>query len=180
MRKWMILALLLMAGSWVMSQERIQWMDIEEAEAACRRQPKKIFVDVYTDWCGWCKRMDQTTFADPEVARYMNENYYAVKFNAERTDTVRFQGHDFVYVMNPNGKKGIHQLAAAMLQNKLSYPSYVLFNEEMKLMQVIPGYQKTETFLPILHFFGEDAYKTTPWETFNEAYSKREKKQGEQ
>mgnify|MGYP002626056288 CR=1 FL=1 len=170
----MLMAMLLTVGSMAVAQERIQWMDIQEAEAACLKQPKKIFVDVYTDWCGWCKRMDQTTFADPEVARYMNENYYAVKFNAERMDTVRFQGYDFVYVPNPNGKKGVHQLAAAMLQNKMSYPSYVLFNEEMKLVQVIPGYQQTDSFLPILHFFGEDAYKTTSWNEFVEAYSKRD------
>lgn len=175
MKKLMMMMAILLATTTLDAQEKIQWMDFEEAVSACTKQPKKIFVDVYTNWCGWCKKMDQTTFADPEVAKYMNENYYAVKFNAERTDPVTFQGQEFVFVTGPDGKKGIHQLAAAMLQNKLSYPSYVIFNEQMQLIQVIPGYQKTETFLPILHFFGEDAFKTTPWNDFNEAYSKREK-----
>lgn len=167
------MALLLLVVGLVTAQERIQWMDFEEAVAACSKQPKKIFVDVYTEWCGWCKRMDQTTFADTTVAKYMNEHFYAVKFNAERTDTVRFQGYDFVYVVNPNGKKGVHQLAAAMLQNKMSYPSYVIFNENLQLLQIIPGYQETKRFLPILDYFGEDAYKTTPWDEFFDAYSKR-------
>lgn len=164
----------LFVGTAINAQETIQWMDFEEAVAACAEHPKKIFVDVYTNWCGWCKRMDQTTFADPAVAKYMNENFYAVKFNAERTDAVTFQGQEFVFVTGPDGKKGVHQLAAAMLQNKMSYPSYVLFNETMQLIQVIPGYQKTEAFLPIMHFFGEDAYLNTPWKDFSEAYSKRE------
>ena len=169
----MLMAMLLV-GAVAVAQEKIQWMDFEEAVAACQQQPKMMFVDVYTDWCGWCKRMDQTTFADPEVTKYMNENFYAVKFNAERTDTVRFQGNDFVYYPNPNGKRGVHLLAAAMLQNKMSYPSYVVFNEDLQLLQVIPGYQETKNFLPMLHFFGEKAYNSTPWNEFLEEYSKRE------
>lgn len=170
----MLILLMLFATVTVMAQEKIQWMDFEKAVAACEKQPKKIFVDVYTDWCGWCKKMDQTTFADTSVAKYMNEHYYAVKLNAESTDTVRFNGYEYVYVPNPNGKKGIHQLAAAMLQNKMSYPSYVLFNEELKVIQVIPGYQKTDAFLPIIQYFGEDAYLNTPWKEFVENYPKNE------
>ena len=167
------MAFLLFVGGLMTAQERIQWMDFEEAVAACSSQPKKLFVDVYTDWCGWCKRMDKTTFADTAVAKIMNEHFYAVKFNAERTDTVHFQGYDFVYVANPSGKKGVHQLAAAMLQNRMSYPSYAIFNENLQLIQVIPGYQEVNSFLPILEFFGADAYKTTPWDEFLDAYSKR-------
>lgn len=174
MKKLFLMLALFFATTTLVAQEKIQWMDFEEAVSACAKNPKKIFVDVYTDWCGWCKRMDQTTFADPAVAKYMNENYYAVKFNAERTDTVTFNGYDYVFVVGPDGKKGIHQLAAAMLQNKLSYPSYVLFNEELQLLQVIPGYQKTEAFLPILHYFGEDAFLNSTWKEFSEVYSKRE------
>ena len=154
------------------AQDKIKWMDFEDAVAACQKKPKKIFVDVYTNWCGWCKRMDQTTFADPEVVKYMNENYYAVKFDAERRDTVRFYDQDFVFVPTQGGK-GVHQLAAAMLQNNMSYPSYVLFTEDLKLIQVIPGYQEAEKFLPILHFFGEDAFKTSSWDVFSTEYAKR-------
>jgi thioredoxin-related protein len=171
MRKWLVLAALVTGSLLAGAQEKIQWMGFQEAVEACRQQPKKIFVDVYTDWCGWCKRMDQTTFADAEVVKYMNEHYYAVKFDAERNDTVRFQGYDFVCVKQPGKSKGVHQLAAAMLQNKMSYPSYVIFNEELKIIQVIPGYQETQRFLPIIQFFGEDAFKTTSWQDFIEARS---------
>ena len=164
-----LMTLLCVAAS---AQEKIQWMDFEEAVAAAQASPKKIFVDVYTDWCGWCKRMDQTTFQDPAVVKYMNENFYAVKFDAERTDTVRFQGYDFVSGPSQFGRKGTHQLAAAMLQNKLSYPSYVIFNEALKEIQVIPGYQEVKNFLPILHFFAEDAYLTKTWKDFLVEYQK--------
>lgn len=170
MQKWIIVAALLCAGVAAQAQDKIQWMGFEEAIAASEKQPKKIFIDVYTEWCGWCKKMDKTTFMDPEVVKYMNEAYYPVKFDAESNETVHFQGMEFVKVMTSPGK-GVHQLAAALLQNKLSYPSYVILDEDQKLLQVIPGYQEAKTFLPVLHFFGDDAFKTTPWPTFYETYT---------
>ena len=73
----------------------INWMTLPEVEAAMKVEKKKVFIDLYTDWCGWCKRMDASTFIDPTVVNYMNRNYYCVKFNAERRDTVRFNNFDF-------------------------------------------------------------------------------------
>ncbi|MFT6716831.1 MAG: thiol:disulfide interchange protein, partial [Saprospiraceae bacterium] len=60
----------------------IKWLTMEQAYKASRTLDKPIFIDVYTSWCGWCKRMDQTTFRDPVVANYINTNFYPVKFNA--------------------------------------------------------------------------------------------------
>lgn len=171
MRKWMLALALLMIGTAASAQEAIKWMDFEDAVEACKKTPKKLFVDVYTDWCGWCKKMDKTTFVDPAVVRYMNENYYAVKFDAERNDTVRFMGTDFVPVKQPGSLRSVHQLAASMLQGKMSYPSYVIFNEDLRVIQVIPGYQEAKTFLPILHFFGDNAFKTTAWKDYIESFS---------
>ncbi|MFM9007762.1 MAG: thioredoxin family protein [Bacteroidota bacterium] len=75
----------------------IQWMGFEEAVRRCDQQPRKLFIDVYTDWCGWCKRMDAGTFRDSAVVAYMNANYYAVKLDAETRDTLRFRENVFVY-----------------------------------------------------------------------------------
>ena len=52
-------------------------------------------MDVYTDWCGWCKRMDATTFENPAIAKYMSENFYCVKFNAESQKEVTFKGQKY-------------------------------------------------------------------------------------
>uniref|UniRef100_A0A3Q2YUK7 Spermatogenesis-associated protein 20-like TRX domain-containing protein n=1 Tax=Hippocampus comes TaxID=109280 RepID=A0A3Q2YUK7_HIPCM len=49
---------------------------------------KKVFIDIYTDWCGWCKKMDKDTFQNPEVAAYMNENFLMVKMDAEGKDPI--------------------------------------------------------------------------------------------
>ena len=153
-------------GMSAMAQEKINWMSIEAAEARCAKEPKMVFIDVYTDWCGWCKRMDASTFANPVIAQYMNEHFYCVKFDAERQDTLTFQGKQFVGNMRPDGRKGSHQLAQALLKGKMSYPSYVIMNEEMKAIQVIGGYQEAKQFEPMIHYFGDEAYKAMSGEDF--------------
>jgi len=138
--------------------QNINWMTFEEAVKLNETAPKKIFVDVFTDWCGWCKRMDQTTFINKDVVEYINENYYAVKFNAESNDTIMFGGYTYINEGGMNGRKGTHQLAANMLQGRLSYPSYVFMNEKNQLLTVAPGYMEAKDLLPILKYISTDAY----------------------
>lgn len=147
--------------------EKINWMSFEEAVKLNETTPKKIFIDVYTDWCGWCTKMDQTTFIDPSIVEYINENYYAVKFDAEQAAPIEFMGHTFVN-QNPDGpRKGTHQLAQALLQGKMSYPSYVFMNEKNQVLTIVPGYAQAKEFLPILKYFGTDAFLTTSWEEYS-------------
>ena len=138
--------------------QKINWMTFEEAVKLNETAPKKIFIDMYTDWCGWCKKMDQTTFQDSTVIAYMNENYYAVKFNAERNDTIVFGGYTYINEGGMNGRRGTHQLAAALLQGRMSYPSYVFMNEKNQLITTAPGYMETKEFMPVLKYIGSNAY----------------------
>jgi thioredoxin-related protein len=148
------------------STAKIKWLDIEEAAAQNKKKPKKIFIDMYTDWCGWCKKMDAATFINPVIVDYMNENYYAVKFNAERKDTVTFNGKDY-FNPNPSGTRSSHQLAQELLAGRMSYPSFVFLDETLKKVTTVPGYRKAPEFESILHYIGEDAYKTQKWEEFS-------------
>ena len=150
------------------TSNKINWMSFEEAVKLNETAPKKIFIDVYTDWCGWCTKMDQTTFIDLSVVEYMNKNYYAVKFDAEQAEPIEFMGHTFIN-QNPGGaRKGTHQLAQALLQGKMSYPSYVFMNEKNQVLTIVPGYAEAKDFLPILEYFGSDAFMTTSWEKYIE------------
>lgn len=146
----------------------IQWISIEEAIEKCKTEPKKLLVDVYTDWCGWCKRMDATTFQNPVVVQVVNQYYYAVKFDAESKKEIVFNGT--VYKFVANGQRGYHELASALLQGKMGYPTVAFLDEKLNLIQSIPGYRKASEIDPILNYFGANYYLSVQWDTFMQEY----------
>ncbi len=147
-------------------KEKINWVTLEEADKLRLTEPKKIMIDVYTDWCGWCKRMDATTFSDAELVKYVNENYYAVKLDAEQKEPITIGGKTYEYV--PNGRRGYNEMAKELLQGKMSYPSIVFLDESMNMIQPMAGYRDATAMQPILEYLAEDAYKATPWEEWLE------------
>jgi len=151
-----------------LAQEKIQWMSIEDAYALAltEENPKKIFIDVYTDWCGWCKRMDKATFQNEEVAAYMNEHYYNVKFDAEQKESIEMLGNTFEFI--PQGSRGYHELAAALLNGKMSYPTVVFLNGKFEMLSPVPGYQEPAAFMNIAKYFGENIYLEPSWQEYSQ------------
>lgn len=147
----------------------IKWMSFEEAVEKNRKNPKKIFIDVYTSWCGWCKVMDKNTFTDPVIIEKMNKYFYAVKLDAEMRDTVRAGGKLYVNA-GPAGSRSSHQLAIALLNGKMSYPTTVYLDENINMLSPVPGYMKPADMEPILDFYGENYYKTVSWEEYQKNY----------
>jgi thioredoxin-related protein len=146
----------------------IQWVSMQEAIQLSKKNKKKIFIDVYTDWCGWCKKMDAATFSDPSIAAYVNKHFYAVKFDAEGKEDIQFKGQTFKFVAQ--GSRGYHEFAAALMNNKMSYPTTVYLDEEMNMLSPVPGYLDKPTFSMIIKYYGENHYKKTPWETFQQEF----------
>lgn len=144
----------------------IRWMTLPEVEAAVKKNPKKVFIDVYTDWCGWCKVMDKKTFSNKEVAKYMNEHYYAVKFNAERKDTVDFMGKKYGFV--PQYRS--NQLAAELMQGRMSYPTFVILDENLQTPIPVPGYQNVPTMEKILKYIATNTYKTVQFPEYEKTF----------
>ncbi len=142
----------------------IEWHTWEEAIEKSKENPKKIFIDVYTDWCGWCKVMDRKTFTDKDVIEYMNENFYAVKFDAEQKETLTFDGHEFKYINS--GRRGVHELAYSLLDGRLGYPSVVYLDEDKKRILVSPGFKDPKAMMNELTFVAEKHYKTTSFEKY--------------
>ena len=146
------------------AQEELKWYTIEEVEKLSAENPRKIFIDVYTDWCGWCKRMDATTFKDPRIIKILNEDFYAVKLDGEGKEAIIFKDREYKFI--PQGRNGYHELAAALLQGKLSYPTTVYLDENLNMIQPIPGYLQVQDLEPILIFLGKDHYKNQTWQDF--------------
>lgn len=171
------------------AQKAIQWLTFEEALKQNAVAPKLILIDLYTEWCGWCKVMDRTTLVDPVIVDYMVKNFYAVRFDAEGSEPVKFFGRvnrydslrkENVVVMDTivfkqmesqqPGRKGTHQLAIALTDGKLSYPTYVILDPNLQRLDMIAGANDAAAFETMLNFFGQGAYKTTSYDDFAKTY----------
>lgn len=150
------------------SAAAIEWLTWEQVFEKSKTERRKVIVDIYTDWCGWCKRMDANTFQKPQIAQYINRNYYPVKFNAEFKGDIVFKGKTYKFVKN--GMKGYHELAAEITRGRLSYPTVVFLDENLDILQAIPGYREEMEFEQIITYFGKDEHKKTPWETYQKTY----------
>ncbi len=164
-----LLTIIIVLFTSTLHAQEVKWLSFDDASVEMQQKPKKIIIDVYTDWCSWCKKMDQTTFADPVIAAYMDKFYYSVKFNAESDDSLVFKGRTFKNP-NPTDARSVHQFAKAVLQGKLSYPSYVLMDENFNIVQVIVGYKSPEQLEPVLHYFQTESYKTTKWPDYEASF----------
>ena len=147
----------------------INWLTLEEAQKLNAKEKKKFIIDVYTDWCGWCKKMDATTFSNPEVISVINTYFYAIKLNAEQKEDIIFNGK--TYKNKTDGTRSTHDLALELLKNRTSYPTTVFLDENLGLIQPIPGFLDAEKIAPILAYFQTNSYKNVPWEKFEKDFT---------
>lgn len=159
-----VLSTILMLSSEITAQTRINWVSFEEAERLNAENPKKILIDMYTNWCLYCKKMDAGPLCKDNIINYINENYYAVKFNAESKKTIEFKAQSYKYVKT--GKNSYNELALELTKGRLSYPAIVFLDEDKNIIQAIHGYMPPEKLEKVIVYFSEDHFKSTPWVTF--------------
>ncbi len=149
--------------------QEVNWLSVEQAEKLASENPRPLFIDIYTDWCGWCRRMDSETLSHPAIAKILNEEFYPVKLNAETNDEIKFQGQTFINDGN-NGRT--HQLAIAIgtVEGRIGYPTVAFFNEELQLLTAIPGFRTARDMEPLLMFFASESYKNISYEEFLETF----------
>ena len=161
------------------AQEKINWITLNKALELQKEKPKKIMMDVYTNWCGPCKLLDKKTFQNKDVITYVNKNYYAVKFNGEGNEVINYKNSTF---SNPNYDKtkankrnSSHEFADYMQIR--GYPTIAFWNEEGKLLVPLTGFynpQQLELYLKM--FYNNKHKEITTQEKFT-AYSKAFKPQ---
>lgn len=127
------------------SLTEIQWMDFETAIDKNAIEKKFIFIDMYTDWCGWCKKMDASTFRSKTVVDYISTHFYAVKMNPESKEAVAYK--EVLYESKAYGSKMYNELAVNLLSGKMSFPSFVILNKREVKRGVIVGFQNESQLL---------------------------------
>ncbi len=179
MKKIVLLMLIVVLGASISNAQKkegdlINWVSFEEALSLQKKNPKKIMMDVYTVWCGPCKMLDRNTFKNPDVADYVNEHYYAVKFNAQGEGDINYNGRTF---SNPGydpakamRRNATHQLALALKVR--AFPTIIFFDEESKMIAPIQSYKTPQQLELYLKLFKDDDYKAMKsQEDFNTYYS---------
>jgi thioredoxin-related protein len=146
--------------------EPIKWLTWEEAAELNKTNPKKIAIDVFTEWCGWCKRMDAGAFQSPEIVQYMTTHFYCVKLDAEQKSDINWNGQKFTFVKPEGQSRGINTFAYSLLDGKMGYPTIVYLNEKFERIMISPGYKETPDLMKELRFAAENAYEKQTWEEF--------------
>ena len=141
---------------------KINWISFEELKTAYAKEPRPIMVDLYTSWCGWCKEMDRTTYKNEKLASYINEHYYAVKFDAESKEVISFNEKTYGY--NPQYR--VNELAFYLSGGQLEYPTTVFLTGLDARPSTWSGYLKAKEMEAPLKFFGEKKYMSGSFEDF--------------
>lgn len=136
------------------SESSLKWRSFNDGIAEAKSSKKKVLIDVYTDWCVWCKRMDANTYSDAGVAEYLRKHYVLIKLNAESNRKVNYK----------DGEYTERELAAAFGIN--GYPSTLFLKSDAEPITIYPGYADAKQFKKVLSFIAEDYYLTKKFEEY--------------
>jgi thioredoxin-related protein len=135
-------------------QAQPKWREFGEGMQEAEAEEKPVVVDVYTSWCGWCKRMDRTTYADENVNDYLEEAFVPIKMNAESKDRTVYAGEEYTYSQIAKGFR------------ITGYPTTLFLQADGKHITTVPGYLKPDQFLTVLRYIGDGHYKDKTFEEF--------------
>jgi thioredoxin-related protein len=141
-------------------ESKLIWYAFDEGMEKARTENKQVLIDVYTEWCGWCKTMDAKTYSNEKIINYLNEKYILIKLNPETDGEITYRGSkvpasDFARSLGVSG-----------------YPSTVFFESNARMITLLPGYVSAEDFLPILEYIAEKKYTEMSFDDFLKSQSK--------
>jgi len=146
--------------------EKLKWMTLKEAQEAMLKEKRPILIDLYTDWCGWCKVMDKKTYSNPKVIDYLQQHFYTVKVNAESKEAVSWNEKTYQF----NSSSRTNDFAVFLTYGRLSYPTTVIIPTDNSGPQPVPGYLEPKELELIVRYFGDGKYGKQPFEEYQKAF----------
>jgi thioredoxin-related protein len=139
-----------------------QVKNLNEALKKAKEQDKKIILDIYTDWCGWCKKMDADVYGKSDIKDMVDDNFIFYKLNAEGDEKVDYKGKQY------------KASELAEFFEVSGYPTTVFLEPDGKVIEYkydkvkmnnLPGYYKAGDFIKVLEFIRDEKYKNTDMKT---------------
>lgn len=174
MKKIFTIFLLFALLSPITHAQSIHWNTIEKAAPAENNNGKKLyFVDFFTNWCGWCKRMDRETFTDATVAKILNKYYIPVKFNAEGNADFTWKNIRYTNTSTAPGQRpSVHSFAKYILGKQIGFPSFVIFAADQSPLTILQGYKTKDELPVILWYFCSGDYLKYSYEQYLKIFDK--------
>ena len=166
-----LLSILLLCTSAInkpVAKEKIHWLTLEEAQTKFKSEPRPVIIDLYTNWCYWCKVMDVKTYKNKNVASYINKHFYAVKVNAETKETITWINKNYFY----NSQNKMNDFALYVTNGQLGFPTTIIFSQLQEEPAAIPGFMTPKEMEAILKYFGEGFYKKQNYMEFAKTFKK--------
>jgi thioredoxin-related protein len=132
----------------------IKWRKFDAGLTEAKKSNKKVFIDVYTDWCKWCKKLDAEVYTDKNVVDYINKYYIPVKMNGESGENVKFKDKSYT------------EATLSQAFGVSGFPTLIFLASNGDPIEKIGSFLPSDQFLQVAEFIGEDHYKKTKWEDF--------------
>ncbi|MGO1595576.1 MAG: thioredoxin family protein [Sphingobacterium sp.] len=131
---------------------KVNWLTFEQLDDSLKRHPKPVLLFFHTDWCAYCKKMLSESFHAPRVVKKLNADYYAVSFDAESVDTIRFENVFFTNTASRKRAGQYHELAKILLGKKqgLTFPTTMVLDADFTVREKIFNYLSIRQLINIL------------------------------
>ena len=143
----------------------VGWLTPEEMSVRFAETKLPILVDVFTNWCGFCKVMDKKTWKNDSVAAYVNSHFYTVKIDAESRQPYLWMGTQY----NFEERYKANMLAVKLLEGRMSYPSTIIIPEKGE-PEIIQGAFTPAELEVVLKYYGGKTNETIPPQQFQKKF----------
>lgn len=131
--------------------QEIEWLSFPQLSDSLDVNPKPVFLFFHTDWCSYCRKMEKDVFTNKEVIKILNNQFYAVKFDAESKESFIFDGQ-LLKNSNLQSKASLHEIVVLLASRKegFAFPTTLIFDKNFRVIKRKFSYLSSKKLLDLL------------------------------